>query len=171
MNDTFKENVILTCDRCVVKDECDLNKSGYCILEIAVYERFMKAIEAEYENVTEVQKMVAETLVQSLILANRVSRQIKLKGLTTKVKIVTPDGLEKEYDQENILKMGFHLDINRVIRLLKEMKLTPKEASPQKRQIDIREMIVNVSKRPEDGSKPVHISARERKRKVVLPTL
>lgn len=171
MNNTFKENVIQQCRRCVVHDECELDKSsGYCPLEMEVYDRFMTALEEEYENVTAVVKLVAEQLIMNMIFANRVARHIKLKGLTTKVKIITPDGMEKEYDQENILKQGMHLDINRVIRLFKEMKLTPKEASPQKKQLDIRQMIVNVSKESRD-IKSVPVPAGKRKGKAILQSL
>ena len=163
MNNTFKENVIQQCRRCVVSDECEIDKSGYCSLEIDVYERFMKALDEEYDSVTGVQRMLAEQLIANMIFSNRVSRHIKLKGLTQKVHIVTPDGEKKEYDQENILKQGMHLDINRVIRLFKEMKLTPKESSPQKKQLDIRQVIMNVSN-PRDTT-PANVA---RKRKAIL---
>jgi hypothetical protein len=168
MNNTFKENVIQQCSRCVVLDECEIDKSlGYCSLEMDVYEKFMVALEEEYDNVTEVVKLVAEQLIMNMIFANRVARHIKLKGLTTKVKITTPDGLEKEYDQENILKQGLHLDINRVIRLFKEMKLTPKEKSPTKKQIDIRQVIMNVNREATvRGNQP--IPNEKRRRKAVL---
>jgi hypothetical protein len=165
MNDTFKENVIQQCRRCVVFDECELDKSsGYCPLEMEVYDRFMTALEEEYDNVTEVVKLVAEQLIMNMIFANRVARNIKLKGLTQKVHITTPDGMEKEYDQENILKQGLHLDINRVIRLFKEMKLTPKEKSPVRKQVDIREVIMNVNREANvGGNQPVHTEKRRRK--------
>lgn len=169
VNDTFRENVIQQCRRCVVKDECDIDKSlGYCPLEEEVYERFMTALEEEYENVTEVVKLVAEQLIMNMIFANRVARHIKLKGLTTKVKITTPDGMEKEYDQENILKQGMHLDINRVIRLFKEMKLTPKEATPQKKHIMITELIRSAVNVPRESSQTVKLA---RKRKDILPSV
>jgi len=171
MNNNFRENVIQQCKGCVVSEECELDKSlGYCPLEIEVYERFMSALDEEYDNVTEVVRLIAEQLIMNMIFANRVARNIKLKGLTQKVHITTPDGFQKEYDQENILKQGMHLDINRVIRLFKEMKLTPKESSPQKKQLDIRQMIVNVSKES-SGNQPIHNVSPERKRKAVLPTL
>lgn len=168
MNNTFKENIIQQCSRCVVRDECELDKStNHCLLEIEVYEKFMSALDEEYENVTEVVKLVAEQLIMNMIFANRVARHIKLKGLTTKVKITTPDGMEKEYDQENILKQGMHLDINRIIRLLKEMKLTPKEKSPVRKQVDIREMIMNVS----GTSQPTITVKPARKRKDLLQSV
>jgi hypothetical protein len=128
----------------------------------------MTALEEEYENVTEVVKLVAEQLIMNMIFANRVARNIKLKGLTTKVKIVTPEGVEKEYDQENILKQGMHLDINRVIRLFKEMKLTPKEATPQKKHIMITELIRSAVNVPRESASPVKL---ERRRQKVLPSV
>ena len=164
MNTIFKENVILECNMCAVSDECVLDKSlGFCPLEIETYERFMKALEDEYENVTETVKLVAEQLIMNMIFANRVARHIKLKGLTQKVKIETPDGLTKEYDQENILKQGLHLDINRVIRLFKEMKLTPKEKSPVRKQVDIREMIVNANVQGTPQYSNTTVTSRRRK--------
>jgi hypothetical protein len=169
VNDTFRENVIQQCRRCVVSDECEIDKSlGYCPLEEEIYDRFMNALEEEYDNVTEVVKLIAEQLIMNMIFANRVARHIKLKGLTQKVKITTPDGMEKEYDQENILKQGLHLDINRVIRLFKEMKLTPKEKSPTKKQLDIRQVIMNVNK---PISRVESVPNEKRGRKAVLQSL
>jgi ABC-type Zn2+ transport system substrate-binding protein/surface adhesin len=81
INDIFRENVIQQCRRCTIRDECELDKStGFCPLEESVYEDFMNALEEEYESVTRIQRLLAEQLITNLILANRVSRHIKIKG-------------------------------------------------------------------------------------------
>ena len=56
---------------------------------------------------------------------------IKLDGLQQDVEMETKSGNTLKFKKEHILKQGLHLDITRMMRLLKELKKTPKEADPK----------------------------------------
>lgn len=95
----------------------------------------MKSLESEY-NVTEMIRILAESVVGDIILTNRVDRYIKLRGLKEKAFIKNEAGEVLEVDRENLLKSGLHLDKNRILRFVKEMKLTPKEKNPKEMNVN-----------------------------------
>ncbi len=131
-NENFKFNNIMQCKYCEDKNDCSFKgkPDDYCKLELNVFDEVMEAIQLESE-LTPTVKIIAKALIKDLILADRVSRNIKLKGLREKVMIQNNEGEIVEIERENILKQGGHLDVNRIIRLVKELRMTPKEKHGQ----------------------------------------
>lgn len=141
----FKWNCIIECEDCPVKDHCpiaDDEEDGYCGWEKEDFSRLMKSLDKEYL-LNESSKLIAENLIANLLVAKRGLRELKLSGVL--IKEEDEDGILRTI--ENPIKRGLHLEHNRIIRLLKEMKLTPKEAGPRVKKVDVKDMLDEVVER------------------------
>jgi len=154
--DKFKLFHIQECRFCQVYDKCpykDKDKTKYCPYEEELYEEFMNGLEKEYI-ITPPIRILAQSVIYNLILAWRIAFMLKIRGLEEEAQIYK-DGETIEILRENILKSGLHLDYNRVIRMLKELRLTPKEKSPQEKRITIKQQIIQLKRELEKNEYPV----------------
>ena len=142
MNNNFKFNYVLNCNDCEVFDQCPAAEEGQsCKWEEEDYEDMLSALKDEYA-LNRSSLLVAEQLIANMFVAKRAMRELKFNGLTKQV--VTEDG--RTIVVENPVKQGMHLEFNRIIRLFKELKMTPKEKAPTTRKVETKSMIMNIVK-------------------------
>ena len=150
MNDRYTFFNILNCGNCPIRSECPIKENNddnhLCDFEIELYNDLMTAAEMGY-TLTDFDRKLVEEIVYQLILAQRMKGEIKFKGFLTKKKIITPRGDEMEIEEPNPSIAALHLPYHRLVRMLKEMKLTPKEKDPQVKRVDIRKAIVDLTGR------------------------
>ena len=152
--DSLKFNYVMQCEYCTVRDKCKLGKdnSHYCDYELNLIESIKNFILGYYKVEERDIEMPLVLLIRNEILAMRIHRELKFKGMTKEVEIPTPDGSIFR-EEENVLKQGLHLDENRIIRLLREMKLTPREREPAIRKMEIKQIVMQVSKKLDEQEK------------------
>ncbi len=165
--DKFKLFHIQQCKYCQVYNECPyVGKGGdtFCPYEEELYDEFINGLEKEYI-ITPPIRILAQSVLYNLILAWRIAFMLKVKGLEEEAQIYK-DGETIEIIRENILKSGLHLDYNRMIRMLKELRLTPKEKAPQEKKITIKQQILQLKKELEDGEYIISGGKIKRKKNV-----
>lgn len=143
MDDNFKFNFVLQCGQCKVRNACPISSTddkNYCGWELEDYEDLMFALSQEYA-LNKSGELVAEQLIANMLIAKRGMRELKFKGLTTTIH--TKEGVLKI---ENPIKQGLHLEVSRIIRLFKEMKLTPKEKMPTTKKVESKQIMLNIVK-------------------------
>jgi len=145
--DNFKLFHVMQCKHCQVKGFCPYSKKEdelFCPYEQDLYTEFMEGMEEEYVITTPI-RILAQSVIYNIILSWRIAFMLKVRGLEEEATIYK-DGEEIDIIRENILKAGLHLDYSRIIRLLKELRLTPKERTPQEKKITIKQQILQLSK-------------------------
>ena len=130
-------NYLMQCKYCQDKEQCPFREKikpdTYCVYELKLYDDFMKSLDENYTIIT-AHKMLVESVIFNLIISQRVARKLKIDGLEQEVQI-DRDGEITTFKKEHILKQGLHLDMTRILRMLRELKLTPKERSPKEERI------------------------------------
>lgn len=131
-------NYIMQCglcpdrSRCIYKDK--VKDDNYCLFELDIYRRFKDSLDQNYTLIP-AHWLLVEQVIWDMIIRQRISRRLKFDGLDEDVEIEDPDGRIKRFKKEHILKQGMHLDMVRILRMLRELKLTPKEASPKQSKV------------------------------------
>jgi len=131
-------NYLMQCKFCPDRSICPfkkkVNDDSYCVYELKLYDDFMKSLDDNYTLII-AHKMLVESVIFNMIVSQRVARRLKIDGLEQDVNIEKEDGETVSYKKEHILKQGLHLDMTRIIKMLRELKLTPKERSPKEERI------------------------------------
>lgn len=136
-------NYMMQCGICPDKDVCPCKSEDkeYCVFETKLFRDFVESLDANY-SLKSVHRFLIEQVIYNLIISQRIARRLKIDGLQQDVKITDLEtGKSKEFKVEHILKQGLHLDLSRVLRMLRELKLTPKEENPKESKViqDVRD--------------------------------
>jgi hypothetical protein len=148
MVDRYEFFNIQNCGKCAVRYGCPIvgksDDKHLCDYEKEQALELLDAAEKEYL-MNEFERQLVKEIIYQVILAQRIKGILKYEGVTITKTIKTKQG-DMELEEQHPATSALHLAYHRMVRMLKEMKLTRKEKDPVKKNVNIKKMIIKKGK-------------------------